>query len=612
VSLRRRILSVCTACIAVFMAVSPVLAQTDVAQKKSTAPAEKELAAGPSKADVAQSQKLYQRAMRLTSAPSTLPDAFNLLEESSSLNPTDVASVTAREFVREELVSEHMTKGDSLMELSNPTGALDEFRKALALDPANAYATQRVHDAVSQTAKPRAKPVYEYGSEPELNPKPGVHTFNLKGDSRQLLTTIGRAFGITTEFDSSFTPRQVKVNLDNVDFATAMHIACMMAHCFHIAVSDHEMIVANDSQDTRRNVERTSVRTFYVPTEAGAQALPEIVNILRSVLEIRFLAPDIATNAITIRAPKQTLDAAAMLISQMTAPRPQVLLEIRVLRLDESASKQIGIAYPLQFTLFNLNTAASSLGPDAVGIINRLRAGTATAQDLAAAAALLASGGLANSVFSQGFAVFGGGLTTSGLVVPPASLNFNVTRSLFTNIEHVTLRASQGQAATFRVGDRFPVITATFSPAITIPGVTSAIKGGQPIIPSYSYEDLGVTLKATPQIGADSTVRLNMDLAIKALGTTSLNNIPTITNRQYVGTISLRDGETSVIAGSMDKSDTKTVSGMPWLSSLPGFGRAFSNNGRTTTADQLLILVTPHIITQRPDAEHTEMSLDND
>src|SRR6201999_4430572 len=116
-----------------------------------------------------------------------------------------------------------------------------------------------------------------------------------------------------------------------------MRITCMMAHCFHIVASSHEMIVANDSQDARRNLERTSVRTFYIPTEAGTQALPEISNILRSILELRFIAPDAAANTITVRAPKQMLDAAGMLIEQMTAPRPQVLLEIRVLRLDESA-----------------------------------------------------------------------------------------------------------------------------------------------------------------------------------------------------------------------------------------------------------------------------------
>ena len=71
---------------------------------------------GPSKADVQQSQKLFQRAMRLTSSESTLPEAFGLLEESSTLNPTDIATATAREFVRQELVSEHMERGNALME----------------------------------------------------------------------------------------------------------------------------------------------------------------------------------------------------------------------------------------------------------------------------------------------------------------------------------------------------------------------------------------------------------------------------------------------------------------------------------------------------------------
>lgn len=582
-----------------------------VAEKPSAEVPDKIEAVAPTKSDVEESQKLYQRALRLTTTPATLPEAFGLLEESTDLNPTDIASTTAREFVRQEMVSEHMERGNSFMESANPDDALSEFRQALALDPTNSYASQRVHDATSLTKKDYPKPVFDYASEPVLAPKPGKHTFTYKGDSRQLITNIARAFGVEATFDASYSPRPVKVNLENVTFDTAMHIACMLSHCFTITASPREMIIANDSQDVRRNLERTSARTFYVPAEAGAQALPEIVNILRSMLDLRFMAPNAGESTITIRAPRKTLDAVAMIIDTMTAPRPQVLLEIRVLRLDESASTQIGIAFPLQFTLFNLNTEAQKLGPQAVGIIDRLKAGTATSQDLAAAAALLASGGLAGSVFSQGFATFGGGTTASGIVIPPGTFSFDATHSLFKNVEHVTLRATQGQAATFRVGDRYPVINASYSTIIgSVPGQSIPQGQSQPIIPSYSYEDLGVTLKATPQFGSSSQVTLNMDLAIKALGTVSINNIPTISNRQYVGTITLRDGETSVVAGTVDHSQQNGVNGVPWLSSLPGFGRAFSSNSKNTTSDQLLILVTPHILTLKPNTQ--EMPLDSD
>ena len=104
---------------------------------------------------------------------------------------------------------------------------------------------------------------------------------------------------------------------------------------------------------------------------------------------------------------------------------------------------------------------------------------------------------------------------------------------------------------------------------------------------------------------------MQLELAIKALGGTTINSIPTISNREFKGTITVRDGETSVLAGSVDRSETKSVNGIPWLSSLPGFGRAFSNTGDTTTNDQLLLLVTPHILRLRksPDLK-TEMPMD--
>src|SRR5205085_974691 len=122
-------------------------------------------------------------------------------------------------------------------------------------------------------------------------------------------------------------------------------------------------------------------KTFYAPTEAGGQALPEVFQVLRSMLDVRFMAVDPSAGTITVRASKQILDAAGMIIDVMTGARPQVLLEIRVLRLDESSSQQIGIVYPLQFTMFNLNTEARKLGPNAQDLISRFLAGTLTPQD---------------------------------------------------------------------------------------------------------------------------------------------------------------------------------------------------------------------------------------
>jgi type II secretory pathway component GspD/PulD (secretin) len=175
------------------------------------------------------------------------------------------------------------------------------------------------------------------------------------------------------------------------------------------------------------------------------------------------------------------------------------------------------------------------------------------------------------------------------------------------------LRASQGEAATFRVGDRIPVLTGSFTSILSaLPGGQSvAGRGLSPIVPSFNYEDLGITLKATPQVGADSMVTMQLDMAIKALGGATINDIPTISNRQYVGTITVRDGETSVLAGTVDRSETKGLSGIPWLSSLPGFGKAFGSTNTSSTSDQLLLLVTPHVLQLKPRPDlKTEMYMD--
>jgi type II secretory pathway component GspD/PulD (secretin) len=255
----------------------------------------------------------------------------------------------------------------------------------------------------------------------------------------------------------------------------------------------------------------------------------------------------------------------------------------------------------LQFTIFNLNTELRALGPNAQDLINRFNAGTLTLADLAAAQAALAAN--QNSPLTKGFATFGGGMTRFGVVVPPATAQFNYNKSSFKSLQHMTLLADQGQAATFRVGERFPVITGTFASSLSsvIPRNLQQQVALQPIAPSFNFEDLGITLKATPQVNGNSDVTVQLEVQFKALAGTSFNDIPTISNREYKGTITVRDGETSVLAGSMDMSEQRALSGMPWLSRVPGLGRAVSTSNKQASSSEILLLVTPHVLRARRD-----------
>ena len=129
----------------------------------------------------------------------------------------------------------------------------------------------------------------------------------------------------------------------------------------------------------------------------------------------------------------------------------------------------------------------------------------------------------------------------------------------------MTLRAIDGEAATFLVGTKFPVVNSTFS------NVAVSTRGQVQVgsTPQFTYEDLGITLKTTPHYHSNGDVTLGVELKVQALGALQINNIPDITTRSYQGTITVHDGEQSVIMGSLSEQEIRSVQGLPILSVLP-------------------------------------------
>ena len=111
--------------------------------------------------------------------------------------------------------------------------------------------------------------------------------------------------------------------------------------------------------------------------------------------------------------------------------------------------------------------------------------------------------------------------------------------------------------------------------------------------PGSEYLDLGVKVKATPSVHEDNEVTLQLEFEIRALSGSSVNGIPIITNRTVSQTVRLKEGEPSVIAGLLDREETKALSGIPGLANLPGVGLAFGQRSNSSAENELLILVTP-------------------
>jgi Flp pilus assembly secretin CpaC len=253
--------------------------------------------------------------------------------------------------------------------------------------------------------------------------------------------------------------------------------------------------------------------------------------------------------------------------------------------------------------MFNLSQAAALLAsqPNVQQLINQLIASgginQANSTALSALLAQLQSQQL-NPLLTTPFATFGGGITLFGVTIPNTVANFQFNSSNVRSLQHLTLRAMQGKAATMRVGTRYPILNATFAPIFNTAAIAQSIQSNtfQAAFPSFTYEDLGLTVKATPSVHGDSDVTLDLETDLRALTGQAFNGVPVISNRSYKSTITVKNGETAVLVGDINRSEQVSLGGLPGLGAIPGLGLLTASQNKTVQDDEFLLVITPRVL----------------
>jgi general secretion pathway protein D len=303
-----------------------------------------------------------------------------------------------------------------------------------------------------------------------------------------------------------------------------------------------------------------------------------------------------------VRGPQPAVEACARMMEGLGNPKPQVMIDVRVFQISHMLTRNIGLHIPYTFNLYNIPAAALAGlgGQNLQNLINQLIASGAINQaGTTSIAALLAQlTGQQNSIFSQPLATFGGGLTFMGLSLDQLAAQLSVNESWVRVLDDVSLRAGQGTDATLHLGERFPILNASYAPIYNSPQI-SQVLGNQtfvPPIPSVSYEDLGLNLKATPTVHGDGGVSLKLELQVRSLTGQSTNGVPVISNREYKASINLKDGEPAFVAGQISNNDVRSMSGLPGLGFIPGLNLAMMTNTWEEDTDELMVVITPHVV----------------
>ena len=536
--------------------------------------------------------------------------AFEAYRQAHLKKPADLRYRTRYERMRYTAANLHVDRGRVLRQSSDTAGAINEFARALQIDPGNEAAAQELEVTERPPATPAAPgPVgaAEHGSLPGQMLIPGVDeqmprqravqqeiaslaapvelepvsddpiTLHMVEDSKVIFQAIGKLAGLNVIFDPEYTSKRIQVDLNSVPLYDALRIVETLSGTFWKPVTTNTIFVAQNTRNKRTDLDDQAVQTFYLTNVSQQNDANEILVAMRNLLDptVKLYLVN-SQNAIVVRATPDQLVLAEKLINDLDRTRSEVIVDVAVLEVSRDKLRNLGITLPQSFgltptatTSTNTTTATSSSSSS-----NGTSTGSSTSQNLT-----LNSLGNLNAT---NFAVTVTGGTVNAL------LSDSDTRIL----QNPRIRASDGQQATLKIGSKIPVATGSYSSTLS----TTASLGVQT---QFTYIDVGVNIDMTPTVHLDREVSMKLDVLISSQnGSVTISGVtePIISQREAKQTIQLKDGEPSILAGLLQRQDTKLVSGTPGLGEIPFLKYFFSSQQKEQQSDEIVFLLIPHIV----------------
>ena len=482
--------------------------------------------------------------------------ALSQYEKALEADPANVQFIVAVQRVRFQAGQLHVERGHKLRAQGNLQEALTEYEMAAATDPSNPAARQEVGrtraliEAQQQAAPPSEEaipPVEEALGPPQLEPL-SREPINLRvtNDAKVVFTTIGRLAGVNVLFDPDYTAQRVTVELNNVTLEEALDQVALLTKTFWKALTRNTILVIPDTAVKRREQEQQVIKTFYLSNTITPQELTEVVTAIRTLLETRRIQQINSMNAIIIRDTPDKVTLAEKIIRDVDKAKPEVVVDAAVMEVRRDKAQQLGLAPNIQ--------VSASWPQSKIGEVST------------------------NNI---------------SITLPSAQLNALLSDSHTRILQRPEIRASDGQKATLRIGDRIPIATGSFQPGI----------GGAVVSPlvqtQFQYTDVGVNLDITPKVHENSEITLKVRVEISAVTQqVDIGGIkqPIIGQRVIEHDIRLREGEINILGGIFQQQKVETVSGIPGLSQIPLLRYLFSNVSDNIAEDEILIVLQPHVV----------------
>jgi general secretion pathway protein D len=520
--------------------------------------------------------------------------AYDYYQKALKRDPENATYLIKFNQARFEASSLHVKNGVKLRERGQLEAAAAEFQRAVAIDPSSPIAEQEFRKTVNAIEeKNRANnaatepPKEEGGNEPPLASMPpelkplSRAAINLKmtNDAKIVFDTIGKLAGLTVIYDPDFPARRITVDLNNVTLEQALEIVSLESKAFVKTVTENIIFVIPDQPAKRRDYEENVVRTFYLSNTVQAQDLTEIVTGLRQLLDLKRIFQINGQNAIVIRDSPDKLLVAAKMIDDVDKAKPEVVVQVQVVEARVDKARKLGISPGTSASISVVppgTTSSTTNNTNNNGTGTNTNNNTITLQQL-------------GHLTGADYAVTLPSFTATALV------NDSTTKI----IQNPEVRSVDGQPAKLRIGDKVPIATGSFQAGVGVGGTAGTGFVNPLVNTQFQYQDVGVNIDMTPRIHPNHEVSMKLSVEVSSVtGQQPIGGItqPIISQRKLEHEIRLKEGEANVLGGLITRTDTKSLNGWPGLARIPLLRYFFSEDDRSSEDDEILIILTPHIV----------------
>jgi len=313
------------------------------------------------------------------------------------------------------------------------------------------------------------------------------------------------------------------------------------------------------------------------------QAAPSIAGAAPEFNSEVAITADPATNSLLVSAAPQDFETLKKVIDQLDVRRRQVYVEAMILEVSVNRARELGIEWQGSFSINGQGVG--------LGRVNLKDLNTALTNPASLSGLLLAAASNKTIELPDG----------TRIPAQVALLRAAQTSNDINVLSSPTLLTTDNQEAEILVGQNVPFVASRATDTTQLRNLFATVE----------RQDVGITLRLTPQISEGNSVRLDIYEEVSAIVPTTVGDPnlvgPTTSVRSASTTVVVKDAQTVVIGGLISDNTTRQRDSVPYLGDLPVLGNLFRTDADKSDKINLLIFLTPHIV--RDDTEIAQRSL---